>query len=421
MKRHTTIAIICVIAAITGYLLALPRAVDAASQGSTTGHQAHAGIPDREPTDATKRKSRSKAELDALQTSLLARFRESPNAWNDWPLRRQTAALLSDLSPDELRDLAMSLHDPEKKTRDLPMDPGDRATLLSEILLQWSLRDPEGAIACQAMHSISARTSLFADWKARAPEEANAWLFSADHPEDLKKVVENLRFSEIAALASTDFDAALSQWDHVTPDQQRMLVSSWGKILLKDPSKRQQTLDKIALLADRDLAFWCYQNLVRSLADAAPAEAASLVSKMDVDDTQRTKLNDSVLGGWMRKEPAAALDHWVGLGQDKLPREVAAGFGDWLILGKSMEAAATWFAKVPDGPARTALEKEAVSNYLHFDFHSRAAEVSLNMTDPELRAEQLNIVHHRWLEEHPESAKKWAEGLSENDRALLTK
>jgi len=233
--------------------------------------------------------------------------------------------------------------------------------------------------------------------------------------------VENLRFSEISALGSTDFNAALSQWDHVTPQQQRQLLQSWSKILLNDPAKRDQILAKLDSLADRDAAFSCYESLVRGFADKDPEQTAELVNQLDLDDTQRAKLNDAVFAGWMRKEPAAALDHWITLGQDKLPREVAQGFGEWLNIGNTMKSSAEWFEKVPPGPARNTLEKEAVKGYIQFDHHHIAAKVALNMADADLRTEQLNIVHGTWMEAHPDSAKKWVASLSESDRALLTK
>lgn len=423
MKRHVVTSLACVIAAISGYLLALPRqaATSESTENSFPNSSTSSRIPDRDAADAPDRKRRSSAEIETLKTSLLERLRQSPNAWNDWPLRRQIAATLSGLSTSELKELAMSLHETGSHTRFIPAQEDPRSTLLREILLQWSLLDPAAAIACQAEHSLSSGSSMFNAWRNRSPEEAQAWLFSDDHPEVLKKTVENLRFSEISALGSTDFNAALSQWDHVTPQQQRQLLQSWSKILLNDPAKRDQILAKLASLADRDAAFSCYESLVRSISDKDPEQTAELVNQLDLDDTQRAKLNDAVFAGWMRKEPAAALDHWITLGQDKLPREVAQGFGEWLNMGKSMESSAEWFEKVPPGPARNTLEKEAVNGYIQFDHHHIAAKVALNMADADLRTEQLNIVHRKWTEAHPESAKKWVASLSEGDRALLVK
>ena len=423
MKHHAITTLACVVAAISGYLFALPRqtATSAAKEDASYNSSPSSHLTDRGPSDAPDHKRRSSAELETLKNSLLDRLNESPNAWNDWPLRRQTAAALSGLSTSELKELAMSLNLPGSGARFIPVQEDPRSTLLREILLQWSLLDPGGAIACQAEHSLSSGSSMFNAWRNRAPEEAQAWLFSDDHPEALKKTVENLRFSEISALGSTDFNSALSQWDQVTPQQQRQLLQSWSKILLNDPTKRDQILAKLASLADREIAFSCYESLVRGIADKDPSQTAELVGKLEVDETQRAKLNDEVFAGWMRKEPAAALDHWITLGQDKLPPEVAFGFSEWLNIGKTMKPAAEWFEKVPPGPGRTALEKEAVSSYIHYDYHAGAAKVALNMADPVLRAEQLNIVHSQWMESRPDSAKKWVESLSESDRALLVK
>jgi hypothetical protein len=423
MKRRTITSLICVLAAVSGYLLALPRqAVTPETTGnSSPNHRISSRIPDRDPVNSPNRKRRDSSEIEALKSSLLDRLKQSPNAWNDWPLRRQIASTVSALSASELKELAMSLHETGSHARFIPLQENHRATLLREILLQWSLLDPAAAITCQAQHSLTSGSSMFNAWRNRAPDEAQAWLFSDDHPEELKKTVENLRFSEISALGSTDFNAAISQWDHVTPQQQRQLLQSWGKILLNDPAKRDQVLAKIASLTDRNAAFSYYDSLVRAIADKDPSQTAELVGKLEVDETQRAKLNDAVFAGWMKKEPAAALDHWVGLGQDKLPREVAQGFADWLNMGKTMKSSADWLENVPPGPARSALEKEAVSGYISYDHHHIAAKVALNIGDADLRAEQLNIVHRRWLEAHPESARKWTEGLSESDRALLSK
>lgn len=423
MKRHAITTLACVIAAVSGYLLAVPRKDDTPTtkENPPSNSNTVSRNPDRDAPDAPARKRRTSAEIETLKTSLLERLRQSPSAWYDWPLRRQIAATLSGLSASELKYLAMSLHDSESKTRFIPVHEDHRATLLREILLQWSLLDPAGALACQAEHSISSGSSIFKAWRNRAPEEAQAWLFSDDHPEALKKTVENLRFSEISALGSTDFNAALSQWDHLTPQQQKQLLQSWSKILLGDPAKRDQILAKLASLTDRDAAFSCYESLVRGIADKDPSQSAELVSQLDLDDTQRAKLNDAVFAGWMRKEPAAALDHWITLGQDKLPREVAQGFGEWLNIGNTMQSSAEWLEKVPPGPARSVLEKEAVNGYIQFDHHHIAAKVALNMADADLRTEQLNIVHRKWSEAHPESAKKWVASLPESDRALLVK
>jgi len=423
MNRHTITACACVIAAVSGYLLALPREAvttlsneDVIAPNSTSSR-----VANRDPANASDRKRRNIAELETLKNSLLDRLKESPNAWHDWPLRRQISAALSGLSASELEELALSMKEPEGNVRYYAVHQDYRSTLLREILLQWSLLDPAAAIACQATHTLTTRPSLFATWKNRSPEEAQAWLFSGDHPQELKQTVENLQFSEISALGRRDFNAALSQWDHVTPNQQKQLLKSWGNILLNDPAKRDQILAKIASLADRDLAFSCYDSLIRGIADKDPAATADLISKLAVDETQRTKLDEAVFSGWMKKEPAAALDHWVSLGNDKLPREMAFEFSEWLNIGKTMKTAAEWFEKVPPGPGKTALEKEAVSSYIHYDYHAGAAKVALNMADPDLRAEQLNIVHRNWQEARPDSAKKWVESLSESDRALLTK
>lgn len=421
MKRPVITSIACVAAAVSGYLLAHPQRPDASSakEGHRSGGAPSSRIQDRDTANAAGHKRRNSAELGTLKDSLLDRLAKSPDAWHDWPLRRQISAALSGLSADELQELAMSLHDPGIKFKSIPVHQDHRSTLLREILLQWSLLDPAAAIACQEQHSLASGYPIFDAWRNRSPEEAQAWLISGDHPEELRKTVENLRFSEISSLGSTDFAAALSQWDQVNPNQQRQLLASWGKLLLENPARRDQILARIAALPDRNAAFSYYESLVRGIADKDPSETAGLISQLDVDETQRAKLNDAVVAGWMKKEPAAALDHWISLGDDKLPREMASGFSEWLNLGKTMKPAAEWFAKVPPGPARTALEKEAVGGYIRYDHHAGAAKVALNMADPDLRTEQLNIVHRRWMEAHPDSAKKWVDSLSETDRALL--
>jgi hypothetical protein len=423
MKRHVITSIACVAAAVSGYLLAHPWQPDSspAKEDPSSSGAPSSLIQDRDTPDAPEHKRRNSAELGTLKDSLLARLGKSPDAWHDWPLRRQISAALSGLSARELQELAMSLHDPGTKFKSIPVHQDHRSTLLREILLQWSLLDPAAAIACQEHHSLTSGYPIFNTWRNRSPEEAQAWLFSADHPEELRKTVANLRFLELSSLGSTDFNAALSQWDLVNPSQQRQLLASWGKLLLEDPAKRDQILAKIAALPDRNAAFSYYENLIRGIADKDPSQTARLVGQLDVDETQRAKLSDALIAGWMKKEPAAALDHWISLGDDKLTREMAFGFSEWLNVGKTMKPAAEWFAKVPPGPARTALEKEAVSSYIHYDYHASAAKVALDMADPDLRAEQLNIVHREWMEARPDSAKKWVESLPESDRALLVK
>ena len=47
-------------------------------------------------------KTRSAAQLAAVKEDLRRRFRNSPSAKHDWPLREQVATILATMSPHEL-------------------------------------------------------------------------------------------------------------------------------------------------------------------------------------------------------------------------------------------------------------------------------------------------------------------------------
>ena len=417
------ILIACIAAAGAGYWIARQPLSNAGAEGGisselTRAAASHEGNPGERRTDAVT-KTRNPAQLLALKEDLRNRLKHCPAPDHHWGWREQTAAILATMSPQELEEFAKEFlfTDPSGNVRPLQFIHNP---LQREILRQWVLKDPEGA--CQSsitMHRGSI-SELFGQWQLRDPAAALAWMERVQFPKDNDKVKALLKQNFLSQQVADDFAAARASLEKMDTDAQKQKLEEWSRLVAHDPAKRAELLALLASRGDAELADKCYQKLIGEMADKSPNEAANFIESTNLNEEQKNKLNDQVIGKWALKVPVQAFAKWAELARDDVPPALLPAIAQWSLNSPGAEQAQEWVKKLPPGSASDQFKLELIKRW-GGDRVEQIADLSASLNDPTQRIRQMKLVKRRLESYGPDGAKEWLETLPQTDREALEK
>lgn len=413
----------CIAAAGAGYWIARQSPVrtaaeDGISSGLVETAAQHAVRPDERTSD-TSVKSRNPAQLLALKEDLRNRLRNCPSPRHDWGWREQTAAILATMDPQELEAFAREY---------LPANPSPKLRpgliyynpLCREILRQWGLKDPAGACLSLAGTHRGTMAEIYGQWRRRDAAAAQAWLETIRFQQDDDKIKALVRENFLSQQVADDFAAARASLEAMEPDAQKQKLEEWSRLVAHDPGKRAELLSLLANRGDAELADKCYQKLISEMADKSPNEAANFIESTNLDEEQKNKLNDQVIGKWALKDPVRAFAKWEELARDDAPAELLPAISQWSLNSPGAEQAQEWVKKLPPGPASDKFKLELIKTWSGHRLE-QIADVSATLNNPTERIRQMKRLKRTWDSYSPDGAKKWVETLPQVDRDALEK
>ncbi|MES2474930.1 MAG: hypothetical protein V4640_04050 [Verrucomicrobiota bacterium] len=414
----------CVSAAVGGYLLARQSfsAVAGDAVISSARNRSTMNQSDRMESGAARAvvKSRSAAQLAAVKEDLRQRFRSSPDATHDWPLREQAAAILASMKPEELEEFAKE-YLPVGASSDIRSLRMIHDPLLQAILHQWGLKSPEAACHSLAETHVGALTVVFEKWLQRDSTAACAWLELADFPQGGDTLKKQLEMNSLTRQATDDFSAARESLGILDPEAQKQLLREWSKLLAHDPAKRAELLALLASRGDVELLEKCYQNLTWEMAEKSPADAAKFIEGTNLTEEQKNTLNDQVVVNWAMKDPVQAFAKWAELERQDIPPTMLHVLSNWSMNSPGAEQAIDWAKKLTPGPAREQFKATLIERISSLERYDQAADLSASLDDPAERIRQLKDVKRRWEEKWPEDANAWFEKLPQADQDAIAR
>ncbi len=423
--NRTTLGIAggCVVAALTGYLLARSDHDDAKGR---TGAWFDRNSPAADGTNTpdplapgSASKQRTAAQLKAFKDDLRARFERSPSAERDWVLREQAAALLATLSTSELEAFAREFA-PSGEGPFIRHESDAGTTLMREIFRQWGLKDPAAAsVGLADTGWWDAGTMAFGDWLRRDPAAASAWVNAGDFPPGSEQIVAALQRELLNRQVATDFPAAVTTLGKLDPEAQQKTLLNWSRRLALDPESRAELLALVASRGDPDFAKKCYQALVAEMSRKSPSDAAEFVEASGLPEEQKDGLHDEVLGAWATQNPQEAFARWAELKEEKAPVPLLRAMDRWSSNSPGAEEAIEWVKALHPGAARDQFKTHLVSSMSDGERYAQAAELSATLDDPVERLRQMKSVKRQWEEKFPQHAKQWYDKLPQEQRDAL--
>lgn len=279
----------------------------------------------------------------------------------------------------------------------------ERTTLATAVLQEWAMRDPRAAINQASQETCFSRSELLqatlAPWGHTDPQAALQWIAALP----ASPMQANLRYSFLSNLVATDPVTAADYAAANCPgDSLNQVVSLWATKdplvavawALSLPGGKVRT-DSLHSLADA----WVQVDL------AGASQYASTLKEPD----QRSSFVGAVAQKWAETDPKAALN-WSQSLADPSDREHAAYVAITRWAESSPTQAAQYLSTLGDNAVSGSTVPLVASRWAEQN-PSEAASWAMSLPDDELRVNAVSSIAGEWANADPQALRSWLSGL----------
>ncbi|WP_035601416.1 hypothetical protein [Haloferula sp. BvORR071] len=368
----------------------------------------------------TRKKEAARADMAASTLKRLnALVERSPNSFFDLEAQAQMDDLIGKLNAAELGELYLMLDQGQDSFR----------VLSEKLATAWMIKDPDAALRgllekkAPGYGNWQVRTA-FSNWAQDHPEDAFAWLDSAELPEEFAKLRDELRGNAMYGLIERDFERTTAEFLKIKRPEgwgrdEFNLMGAWGDMYADDPLMRGRLLEFAKSTGNpRDHA-----ELNHELLKAWPQEdTAGMMSYLyELKDYQESGAipadqrlqsdGTAVAAAIYREYDQAGLMWWMQEHSDsrEAPAPMREAMTQW--QNKYPDKVQAWFDEQPPSVQRDALASSLIPTLIQKQQFTDAARWIAGMGDAEIRQAASERLEFMWKEQDANAAAAWKAGL----------